>query len=198
MSTRRQSNKNQIIQSSSSSDIPSLWHQNYHQYQPSSSKPTKNSHFHRPKSKWVPRNTKDIGAKSSPANKPEVGSFSSCQQDQEKVENCVGVDCCDQEFVKDGEEVEKDNGLECNDDLDVKMIQGNDFFFDKRDSDDDIVSRFENLRVDKREVELSQESFSINDQLQQDEVTAASFTIPILYICICVFVSVYTCVANFF
>ena len=79
----------------------------------------------------MPRNRPDTDAKSSPVNKPEVGSLNSCQQDEEKVENCVGASCCDQEIVKDGEEVKKNNGLECNDDMNVKMIENNDFCFEK-------------------------------------------------------------------
>lgn len=142
MSTSRQTHKNQ---SSSSS-----------------SKPTKNSHFHRPKSKWVPRNTP---AKST----PEVAS---CQKiDVEKITN---------------------NGLECNDDLNEKMIpSSNDFCFEKRASHVDIVTRLEELRFGQTEVELSQELLCLNDQLQQDEVTACSlFTLPLHVYVFCIYMVV--------
>ncbi|WOG92849.1 hypothetical protein DCAR_0312126 [Daucus carota subsp. sativus] len=116
------------------------------------SKPTKKSHSDRPKSKCVPRNKPDSVAKSC----PEVGS---CQE-QKVEEDCAA---CDQQAVKEFE-----GGLG------VKMVDDSDEFGSEKRSggEDEIVTRLEELLLGSTEVELSREIWSVNDQLQQDELIA--------------------------
>lgn len=127
------------------------------------SKPNKKSHSDRPKSKWVPRNKPDSVAKSC----PEVGS---CQE-QKVEQDCAA---CDQQPVREFE-----GGLG------VKMVDDSDEFGSEKrgGGEDEILTRLEELRLGSTEVELSREIWSVNDQLQQDEVLCS---------CLCVFV-VYGC-----